>query len=181
MNKGFTLIELLVVVLIIGILAAIALPQYQKAVMRSRIMATLPTVRALVDGMELAELYTGHSPQTVAEAQDMDINISSGGSWALDGDDDLEYVISGQHIRYVMGRNGLVYSQLDAPAEGTLMLQMGIHSYLRDHSDYLSEGEMKCVAERNNSTAVSICEGLARNATSNCYTNDGFRECNVRL
>ena len=70
---GFTLIELLVVVLIIGILAAIALPQYQKAVTKAHMAKMRTMLEEVVRAGKLYYLRTGEYPTSF---DDLDINLS---------------------------------------------------------------------------------------------------------
>jgi prepilin-type N-terminal cleavage/methylation domain-containing protein len=73
LNKmAFTLIELLVVVLIIGILAAVALPQYQKAMEKSRFAEALTLIGTLGRAQDFYKLATGGPSLTFAN---FDISI----------------------------------------------------------------------------------------------------------
>lgn len=79
-SKGFTLLEMLVVVLIIGILAAIALPQYKKAVWKSEISEVLIDMQAIEGAMNRYILARGYPTTYVPLRNILDIDLS-GGEW----------------------------------------------------------------------------------------------------
>ena len=72
---GFTLIELLVVVLIIGILAAVAVPQYQKAVEKSRIAEARLVLNTIHKGYQLCVLQ--HGTDSKCNSTSVDENLLS--------------------------------------------------------------------------------------------------------
>lgn len=74
-NKGFTLLELLTAVLIIGILTALAMPEYQKAVERSRAAEAQTILENLAKAEERFLMSNGTFTN---ELTDLDVIIPTG-------------------------------------------------------------------------------------------------------
>ena len=84
MKKGFTLVELLVVVLIIGILAAVAVPQYGKAVERARASEAFILLKSVHQAAQAYQMEHGTYPDSFDELA-VSIPWTGNTKWRNDG------------------------------------------------------------------------------------------------
>ena len=102
-RAGFTLIELLVVVLIIGILAAIAVPQYTKAVAKSRLAGMITLGTSIVQAEKI--YYMANGKYTV-DMEDLDIQLPNNFTLGTQEQSQSLYVTDKLRIRLFLNVGG---------------------------------------------------------------------------
>ena len=160
-SRGFTLIELLVVVLIIGILTAIALPQYRKAVAKARISEAVVNLKSIVNMVQLSKLENGGNPATSFEEL----------SVIPEGELKNSTRIDGKNFKYTIETfsNGEKFEVVASPLYSTSNFD-DFYIY------YAYNGVMYCTAKQ--AAAKSICSMICK--TVFWQNENGSFQCTVK-
>lgn len=148
MNQGFTLIELLVVVLIIGILSAVALPQYNTAVERSRATEALTQMSAVQGAMERYHAQHERWPSNFNQL-DIDIPVidSEAGTY---GGKNFTISFASNVITAVRRRDNHSYT---------------LTTTITDNTNGTYTSTRTCTASASDEDAQSFCNAIAGSAT----------------
>ena len=166
-RAGFTLIELLVVVLIIGILAAIALPQYQRAVDRSRYATMIQTARSIENAQDVFYMENG---RYATDWDELPVSLSK----------DLpvlhENRLSIGHAGFSIGSH---YTSAIYFEEGDT--RIASFTLYHRHGDLSTRGEIRCVTYASHKERVNaICKSFGGElvSTNSSCPETGSTVCN---
>lgn len=151
---GFTLIELLVVVLIIGILAAVALPRYERAVYKARYVQLVTLVDSLARAQNIYFLANGKYTKNFDE---LDIDMPAGGT--LEETSEISSI-----IRYPKFHVGLLTTGHNVAYGGVRDTPLNYYYYY--------SGRKECRTAPNNSDGngeICLSLGAKFNSTTSEY------------
>ncbi len=163
-NAGFTLIELLVVVLIIGILAAVALPQYEVVVGKSKVAQMQQLCRSMKEAAEVYYLANGDYGWTHGHTQGEHLDISFPPGCNSNPNDGSVYC---GDISFILNQGSEVQNCTAVYQKGRIWLS---YSHYFDHSPS-RPGQRTCQAVAGDFYPLSkrVCKSIGGNEESSNF------------